>query len=352
MKRWNVVLVLGAMVFAMARCGGDDGGSTGATPDPDEGKDPVKQTITAAEGGTIATASGKASIEIPAGALADDTEISIEVLAKDAATETNVYEFGPDGQQFQKAVTIALAYDGEPGTEKKAVLAYFDVDSGKWKEVPNSGLVAGKVAGDVNHFTKFSIIIVDDKLVAVSDCADIVAGWQPCGGDPVGTWSLKDICFENVVVGEVPGISEICADARVDAEYTWDGEIDIKSDGTAVMDMRSMSAKNTFVIPTSCLSHPQINLADCAALAAMLSDDDETVTCTEKSDACECPMEEKTEQMSDGPQTGTWSVDGNNFTFNETGSDEPAEATPYCIEGGLLSVKVNMDGTPVVMVWE
>jgi len=353
MKRWSWVAMLAALLLALAACGGDDGGgSTGSTPDPDEGTT-AKATIAAADGGSVATASGKAAVEIPAGALADDTEISIEVLAQDAATATNVYEFGPDGTQFQKAVTISLAYDGTPGTEKKAVLAWYDEAASKWTEVAGSGLAGGKVSGDVNHFTKFSVIIVDDKLVAVSDCGDIVAGWTACGGDPVGTWSMKDICFPDTVIGEIPGISEVCPDARMDMEFTWDADIDIKSDGTATMDMRSQTMAMTYVIPVSCLSHPQINLADCAALSEVFSDDDEVVPCSEKAGNCECSPAPETDVSDDGPQNGTWAVEGTNFVMQDMGEDSPNEPVPFCVQGDIMTVQVEMgEGVNGIMVWE
>ncbi len=350
MKRISWVLWVAAFGLLVAACESGGGGEP-ITPDPDEGTT-TRLTIVATEGGVVATPSGKASVQIPAGALAADTEISIEVLAKDSATEANVYDFGPDGTQFAQDVTISLDFEGSAGAEQKAVLAYFDEDAGEWVEIPGSGLANGKVSGAVNHFTRFSIIFVEDQAILVSDCAEIFTGWQACGGDPVGSWTLKDICFENTPVGELPGISEVCPDARIDVEFTWDGSVDIQSGGTVVLDLRSQTMTATYVIPVSCLAHEQIQLADCAALAEQLTNDEDVVTCNESAGNCECAGPSEVNEMGDGPQTGTWAVEGNGLIMSDLGDDGPEDPVPFCVQGDLMTVQTNMGDMPTVMVWE
>lgn len=148
---------LAALMAFLLGCGQDDGGK--ATPDPNEGQT-FSATIPAVDGGIVATPGSTATVKIPAGALAADTKITIDVQAKDSGTNTSVYDVGPSGTQFTLPVTISIAYDGSPGSDKTAVLAWKDGDT--WTRIPNSGFDAGRVAGTTMHFTRFSVILVDD----------------------------------------------------------------------------------------------------------------------------------------------------------------------------------------------
>src|SRR5687767_2532737 len=110
MKRTALGLML-ASLLAFG-CGddsaGDDAhdhdGGTGATPG-----DEVSETIDAAEGGEVrATGAG---VDIPAGALSEDVEITIMVLDKEDLPDSDniasaVYDFGPDGTTFDEPVTL------------------------------------------------------------------------------------------------------------------------------------------------------------------------------------------------------------------------------------------------------
>jgi protocatechuate 3,4-dioxygenase beta subunit len=76
----------------------------------DEQAATVSQTVGSA-GGTVATTDG-ASIDIPPGALAGDTTITItptQTMDSDAVGQT--YIFGPEGLQFSMPVTVTLPFD-------------------------------------------------------------------------------------------------------------------------------------------------------------------------------------------------------------------------------------------------
>ena len=197
-----LVLVLFSALFAGC-LGGDD--------EEEDLAEPAAKEITAAEGGTVATSDNSASIDIPADALAEDTEITIE--AKSTAgmpDEDNLgsaaYEFGPDGTEFSVPVTIALALDGEVPADMEAVLAV--LEDGAWSPIEGSSLSGGKVSGDVTHFSTYVILFIDGEMVLTTEeCADFE--FSACGGDVVGTWKIKDVCLE-MTFGENPfeGITE------------------------------------------------------------------------------------------------------------------------------------------------
>lgn len=101
-----------AAALALPGCGGGD------TP-PDSGPPPVEvapvgppvtQTVGAAGGTVLATASGvKVSLSIPDGALAADTTVSITPLAPAAGDVVSV-KLAPGGIYFAKPVTVVLEY--------------------------------------------------------------------------------------------------------------------------------------------------------------------------------------------------------------------------------------------------
>jgi hypothetical protein len=225
----------------------------GCDRDPDEGKPAVKATISAAEGGSIATESGNAVLNISKNALPADTEISVAVEAATADTETSVYDFGPDGLQFLVPVELEIKYDGTPGDGEKAALAWYDEATSKWVEVENSSLHAGVVKAKITHFSKFSIILVGEDVVVVSDCANVAEQFTPCGADSVeGTWKWKDVCMADTVIGQNP-FADTCPTARADVEVVWDAEITFKGDGTYTTLMNSQGTSVHYDIPMSCL---------------------------------------------------------------------------------------------------
>ncbi len=69
--------------------GGTSGGSTAGT------------RISAAAGGTVADPSGKTSLVIPPGALAQDTDITLAILPKSGNAVTEISELGPNGLTFR-----------------------------------------------------------------------------------------------------------------------------------------------------------------------------------------------------------------------------------------------------------
>ncbi|MEM7415659.1 MAG: hypothetical protein AAF389_09210 [Gemmatimonadota bacterium] len=84
--------------------------------------------VTAAGGGTVTSVDGLFTLEIPAGALAEDTEISMTPLLASQMPEaweefdparTTVYEMQPDGLQFSTpaVASLTMPYDGNPGEE-------------------------------------------------------------------------------------------------------------------------------------------------------------------------------------------------------------------------------------------
>jgi len=83
---------------------------------------PSTQLIVQAEkGGTVTSLDGRLNVEIPAGALAEDTEISIEIIPPEELPEElqewepigSAYRLEPDGLKFQEPIKLTMQIDEE-----------------------------------------------------------------------------------------------------------------------------------------------------------------------------------------------------------------------------------------------
>jgi hypothetical protein len=92
------IFALLSITVAIACGSSDEGGS---------------RLIEASKGGTVEAVGGHVTIDVPAGALSEDTEITVLKVENDV-TETGdlaelvAYEFGPDGTAFSKPIQVSL----------------------------------------------------------------------------------------------------------------------------------------------------------------------------------------------------------------------------------------------------
>jgi hypothetical protein len=329
MKR-ALVLALGLVLASwLVACGSDSksGGNT-ATPDPDEGKS-FSAELKADQGGTLATDSGNAKVEVPANALKEDITLTVAVQAATADTAASVYEFGPDGTEFQVPVTVSIKFDGSAPDGKHVVLA--TLAGTTWEEIPNSKLEAGVVSGQTKHFSKFSLIIVDDEVVLVSECSEVAQDFQPCGGDVEGTWKFKQLCSDTTALGQDP-FGGSCPDASVDMDITVDGTVTFTAGGEMQMSGMTMNMAITYNIPNSCIPAN----AQCVGL---FGTDAEDPVCAESGSKCVC---EKTSTNTGEPETMSYTVEGNNLVT--TNSDGEVDTVPFCQQGNTVTVKITEEG--------
>ncbi len=323
MNHVRITIIAGLLAVAAWACGSSDGGgTTAATADPDVGQT-AKATLTASAGGSLQTPSGGAKLDVPAGALKADTELTVTVAAAAADTATAIYDFGPDGTQFTKKVALAIKYDGTPGSGKKAVLAW--QNNGKWTEVANSTVADGKVSGEIEHFTKYTIVVVDDQVVVTSSCGDVATNFQACGGDIGGAWSIKDVCFSEAIISDHPDANCNAASAVVDIQ--WHGTVTL--DGTTLT--RTAISGDIHVDLTAPLTCA--DFTDCAGVKDLL---DMPATCAVDGTNCKCTVT-GTKQMDQGGSDSYVLQDNAIVTTSKDGSKN---STPYCLASGQVVVKV------------
>lgn len=142
-----------SVLVACADGGADD---LVAGADPDEGST-FTATITPGEGGTLATASGGATLVFERGAVAEDVELSVEVLPPLPGTLSPVYKFGPEGTRFRNPGVLTLRTTAEAD---EAAVAWID-DAGDY--VPLGGvLTESSISSSVYHFSEFTVIPRDN----------------------------------------------------------------------------------------------------------------------------------------------------------------------------------------------
>lgn len=164
-----------------------------------------------------------------------------------------------------------------------------------------------------------------------ASCGEVAA----CGGDPTGSWTIDDACFD-VSMFQVP--IEGC-DAELDASgLDASGHAEFRADGTYVM-TATLQGSIRMIAPPACLTHEGTTIT-CAQLHEQLeqfaAQDDSPfvgVECSSVGSDCACAMTIAGMASTD---RGTWSVSGSTLTTEAEGEDP--EAAPFCAQGSSLTM--------------
>jgi hypothetical protein len=327
-------LMMLPLVISIVACKGDekDGGTDNSATDgsPTEPGD-GSFDIVAADGGTVSL--GDASLDIPAGALTEDTTVTVESSEPDASLPEFdsivglIYDFGPDGTQFDPAASLALPLPVTPGSGETAVISWLDTASNTWVDLAST-VSGGAVTASVEHFTSFAVRIVVNGDTLDGECAFDGA----CGGDVTGTWNLDGFCmfFEEPTTAQ----TTTCVSVVVDADIS--GTFILDADHTYTADMQ-IDGEFQVTLDGACL----YGLSDCSEL-----DEEFEATCTgDALVSCTC-----VQAMSElDTSTGQWNTNGNILTadVDETGgeTDSGPSSSEYCVSGNQLQTHDMDEGT-------
>lgn len=143
MKRVFCLVLIFVSLFALASCSSRKKGDPQDNDKPLFEEEVIKE-IPAEEGGTVANSDESVSIEIPTGALDEDTTITMRIYdakdypgTEDKTVISKVVEFEPTGTVFKKPVMISMVSGGtgeELRAAKKKVVtaAVYKEDKGQW----------------------------------------------------------------------------------------------------------------------------------------------------------------------------------------------------------------------------
>jgi len=163
LSRQTRARVFGLAVAALAVGCGDDkgGGANKDTESADGGSKPAESAmIDAAKGGKVSYES--VAVDIPAGALAKDTEITVAVVDSAKLPDAkqlvgDVYDLGPDGTQFAKPVKLTFDVAGAKFAENEVPTLAF-LSKNTWTFLDDSQFKDGKVIATTTHFTPFGVV--------------------------------------------------------------------------------------------------------------------------------------------------------------------------------------------------
>jgi len=314
-------------VVSLIACSSDDtstSSSSSSSGSSGQTGETVTVHVSAANGGTVADKDGKASLAIPPGALDKDTDITLKITAKSGTALVDIADYGPDGLKFLKPATITMKADASLATNGKT-LAVATGTGGNFTAIAGSTYANGVATAPVEHFTQFTIVLVDGKptLVLPSTCTDARANFTACGGDPTGTWLFADFCPDPATTKVPDPFNGKCAGFVGYVEYTNSEEITI--DATTVTSSAgtvNINFKSDY--PVQCLS----DVSD-GGLTMCSQGGGNGSTCTDTGGGnCHCEYPNSSQQAAKAPETYT--------TNGSTWTSASGDTGKYCVSGDIL----------------
>ena len=153
----GIALALGSSLGVVTSCssGGSPTGSGAGVSDAG----PQSTLITAAAGGVVTDPSGNTTLTIPPGALAQDTNITLSILAKERTALVELSKFGPDGLTFLLPATLSIK--GDASLAPTGMTLVIGLDTGTdFLAVSGSSFANGAATAPITHFSSYSIIAV------------------------------------------------------------------------------------------------------------------------------------------------------------------------------------------------
>lgn len=164
MNKFNVFFVVLSVLFLVSACNSDNKTNT---------KSSETSQIISANGGKISSDDQRLTLDIPAGALASDTEITINKLSTSEIEERYpdiadlvdfVYELSPDGLQFSTSVSVELLLpDGADRNFPRAMLL---ISNGEAEAVEDAvySVETGILSGNITHFSEIILYPLSLKI--------------------------------------------------------------------------------------------------------------------------------------------------------------------------------------------
>jgi hypothetical protein len=286
------------------------------TGDDDDDTTPTETTVEVtigAAGGTLTL--GELTLEVPPGALAEDTVLTAVPLASppDPQGVVSAWDLGPDGLVFLVPATLGADGAPAPATDERATVSWYDVVAGAWVDLPTTDTGAG-LSAPVAHFTDFAVRIVGVNL---EECDQLPTG---CGGDPIGVWSVDALCLEWTEPATSTGATTAACTMTQNITAGASGTVTLDADGTYSTAL-TLDLEIELLMPPECFAELPIAV-DCSRVQQ---------GCVGRTDTgCTCIT-----QVTDAdPESGTWSAAGTDLTFSPDGGDP--DTGSYCVVGDAM----------------
>lgn len=121
---------------------------------------PVTKAI-GAQGGDISSGDGKLKITVPAGAIAANTQFSVEPISNTLPGSPGIaYRLRPEGVKFAKPLTLQFTYNDADldSTNEEALFMAYQSNDGIWRMIPKTQLdiTQKKLTVQTDHFSDWA----------------------------------------------------------------------------------------------------------------------------------------------------------------------------------------------------
>lgn len=164
-------------------------------------------------------------------------------------------------------------------------------------------------------------------------CEATIGAFQACGGDPKGTWTVKDFC-------QVPSKNDPdpdCPNGKISG-YVAGAQGEVTLDGTNItLTIANYDGRVDIETPRSCIMQ-----ATCDQYEMALSGQFDKTCCTEQAGVCVCNTQKTYMSPETPPQA--YSTNGNNITIGQ-------DVGEYCVKDGMLWLHtgIGMEGETVMV---
>ncbi len=226
------------------------------------------QRLSIGSAGGSLSAGSEASVEIPAGALEADTEITLATQEEVAELDNGVavgraYHFGPSGLAFKQPVTVILAFDpgllpdGSVGEDVRVFTA--ETAAGPFVSIGGRLVDDRHVAAETPHFSVFRAAVLPPQA-----CHGEGTVGRAC--DDADPCTQDDVCSEGKCTGQAidcddhdPCTADACASGGGCQHTPFSGACD---DGDACTSGDTCSEGVCAGVPMSCTTPPTACSAD------------------------------------------------------------------------------------------
>lgn len=195
--------------------GGNDGGSTSNVVLPVISSN-GKLTLPAGQAGEVRLDNGLV-ISIPANASGKQLVLTIEkvldsqnLLSNHEIFVSPIYEVLKNfAENFSKPVTLTFVFDsGQVKSGQTVAIFYYDEVKKSWVKVNGGKIDGNRIAADVDHFTKFAVLVVDQATGLPVTNASTEPTTEAQFSDISGHWAqanIKKAVSEGIVKGYTDG---------------------------------------------------------------------------------------------------------------------------------------------------
>jgi hypothetical protein len=265
MKKLKLIITIAVLVLTITSCKKSLLG-IGNTPPVEDEKPivtevgmPVDVAATkniGSSGGSLTSSDGKIELQIPAGALSSNTNISIQAISNNAPNGVgNAYRFTPDGMKFSIPVVLKMHYtaDDVAGSLEDLLGIAFQDSTGVWLRLKNltidkankivsvpmmhfsdwtvfdvMSITPSSAAVRVNHALDLNVTYVNAKDDDTSDLAPLLhklgkITWSATAGTLSAPGDDDKLRIYNAPA-TIPSINPVAVSAKVQIAFTYRGE--------------------------------------------------------------------------------------------------------------------------------